>query len=184
MQWKESLTKSLHQTHSNPESRYFQLASVCNKGIPYCRTVVFRGFEQENVLVVVSDLRSEKCNQLGGNPKTQICWYFSKTREQYRFGCDANIVTIDHNNTLVSTQWNKLSDAGKKQFLWGTPGAPKDDSTALHVQGNVNEVPEHFCVILLTINNVDYLNLRGNPQHRVLHQRDDDGRWISQPLIP
>ncbi len=59
-QWRQGLTKSLHQTRSMPESRYFQLATVDGSGTPFCRTVVFRGMTDENQLVVISDTRTRK----------------------------------------------------------------------------------------------------------------------------
>ena len=116
-QWRQGLTKSLHQTRSMPESRYVQLTSVDESGFPHCRTVVFRGLTDNNELVVISDTRSEKYQQLLKRPQAQVCWYFSKTREQYRFTCNATVLTAQQDETLVREQWNKLSDAGKKQFF-------------------------------------------------------------------
>ena len=124
-QWRQGLTKSLHQTRSMPESRYFQLATVDASGVPFCRTVVFRGINDENELVVISDTRSDKYNQLVENANAHVCWYFSKTREQYRFSCLATIITASQDINLVEQHWNKLSDAGKKQFLWGSPVPPE-----------------------------------------------------------
>ena len=63
-QWRQGLTKSLHQTRSMPESRYFQLATVDGSGVPYCRTVVFRGITDDNQLVVISDTRSDNMTSL------------------------------------------------------------------------------------------------------------------------
>ena len=183
-QWRQGLTKSLHQTRSMPESRYFQLATVDSDGVPHCRTVVFRGITDDNQLIVISDTRSEKFEQLGQNSHAQACWYFSKTREQYRFSCKATLVTVLQAPDLVTNQWNKLSDAGKKQFLWGKPGTPRQDSSALQVDGDFDHVPSHFCIILFSIENVDYLNLRGNPQHREWHKKDEEGNWVCQSIIP
>lgn len=183
-QWRQGLTKSLHQSRNLPESRYFQLATVDGNDRPFCRTVVFRGITDDNKLVVISDTRSEKYGQLCLNPSAQICWYFSKTREQYRFSCVATIATASQDSELVRQHWNKLSDAGKKQFLWGVPGTPRNDGSALQIQGDFSEVPPHFCVIMLAIDSVDYLNLRGNPQSREWHQKDANGNWVSQSLIP
>ncbi|MEC8376841.1 MAG: pyridoxamine 5'-phosphate oxidase family protein [Pseudomonadota bacterium] len=183
-QWRQGLTKSLHQTRSMPESRYVQLASVDESGFPHCRTVVFRGLTDNNELVVISDTRSEKYQQLLKRPQAQVCWYFSKTREQYRFTCNATVLTAQQDKALVSEQWNKLSDAGKKQFFWGEPGTPRHDSAALQVEGDFKHAPEHFCVILLAIETVDYLYLRGNPQNREWHEKNSEGNWVCQALIP
>lgn len=183
-QWKQSLTKSLHQTRSTPESRYFQLATVDNDGFPFCRTVVYRGLTDNNQLVVVSDTRTEKYQQLMQNQYAEACWYFAKTREQYRFRCTGSIVTVLDDQPLVSAHWNKLSDAGKKQFLWGEPGSERTSDSALQVIGDFQDVPSHFCVLLLQINKVDYLNLRGNPQCREWFYKNSEGTWVSQSVIP
>lgn len=182
--WRQGLTKSLHQSRSMPESRYFQLASVDEAGMPFCRTVVYRGLTDNNQLMVISDTRSEKFQQLSDNPKAQVCWYFSKTREQYRFSTLSKVITLEDDTTLVTAQWHKLSDAGKKQFLWGEPGSVRNDERALTINGHFEDVPTHFCVILLAIYEVDYLNLRGNPQYRERHHLDENGNWSSQSLIP
>lgn len=182
--WRQELTKSLHQSRSMPESRYFQLASVGQSGEPFCRTVVYRGLTDDNHLIVISDTRSEKFTQLTHNANAQVCWYFSKTREQYRFSTRADIKTQEHDEALVQSHWEKLSDAGKKQFLWGDPGSVRNDDRALTVSGDLKTVPTHFCVIMLCIYEVDYLNLRGNPQYRERHHIDTSGNWTSQSLIP
>ncbi|CAD5279370.1 Pyridoxamine 5'-phosphate oxidase [Alteromonas sp. 38] len=183
-QWRTGLTKSLHASRSMPESRYFQLATADKDGVPYCRTVVYRGLSDDNKLIVISDTRTEKYTQLSQQAKAQGCWYFSKTREQYRFSVIATIMTENEDRSLIESHWAKLSDAGKKQFLWGDPGTPRNNGLPLQIAGDYSVAPEHFCVILLDIVNVDYLNLRGNPQYRELHRRDDKGNWISQSIIP
>ena len=183
-QWRQGLTKSLHKTRSVPESRYFQLATADAQGLPYCRTVVYRGLTDDNCLVVISDTRTDKCEQLAQQPHAHGCWYFAKTREQYRFSVTAKVLSLEMDTPLVSAHWERLSDAGKKQFLWGEPGTPRNDGSALHVSGDFLAVPQHFCVILLAIHKVDYLNLRGSPQYRELHYTDEQGNWLSQSIIP
>lgn len=182
--WRQNLVKSLHKTRSVPESRYFQLATANQEGIPFCRTVVHRGLTDDNGLIVISDTRTEKYQQLVQNNRCHVAWYFAKTREQYRFHCLADISTKEKSPDLVEAQWDKLSDAGKKQFLWGTPGTPRNGESALHVEGDYTTIPAHFCVLTLNIETVDYLNLRGNPQNREWHKKNEHGDWVSQSLIP
>lgn len=183
-QWRAVLTKSLHKTRSVPESRYFQLATVDSDGMPHCRTVVYRGLTDRNQLVAVSDTRTDKCVQLSQSSRAQICWYFAKTREQYRFSVRADVVTLDENSELVRAHWARLSDAGKKQFLWGTPRTPRNSLSPLKAEGDLSLVPVHFCVLLLNVEKLDYLNLRGNPQYRALYYLDDEANWQSQSVIP
>lgn len=183
-QWRQNLVKSLHQSKSMPESRYFQMATIDAQGFPCNRTVVYRGITEHNQIEVISDTRSDKFNHLSNNPISQLCWYFSKTREQYRFTCRASIVTLRDGPDMLKSHWAKLSDAGKKQFLWGRPGTPRNTGAPLNIEGDFNCIPEHFCVILLSVEFVDYLSLRGNPQYREQHHKDAEGNWVCQSVIP
>lgn len=182
--WRQQLTKSLHQSRNTPESRYFQLATCDHQGLPQCRTVVFRGLTDNNALEVISDLRTSKYREMTYQPQVQVCWYFAKTREQYRFTALSDVITVNDDPQQVSAHWQKLSDAGKKQFLWGEPDSHRDPSLPLVAEGDFDEVPAHFCLLHLKIQAVDYLNLRGNPQLREKHVMDADGKWLAKPVIP
>lgn len=174
--WYGKLTKSLESARHQPESRYIQLATVAQDGAPNVRTVVFRGFEQQSdTLYVVTDTRSEKIGELQHLPKACICWYFSRTREQYRLFSRVKIHTTNTQQELVQKHWMKMSDAGKRQFMWGEPGLPIQEGRALRVEAIPEDAPSHFCVLALDVYKVDYLTLRGNPQHREIHWRSEEG---------
>lgn len=182
--WRQQLTKSLHQTRNTPESRYFQLATCDADGLPQVRTVVFRGITDAHALEVISDTRTRKYMELSHQAQVQVCWYFAKTREQYRFSATAQILTQYDDAKRVTAHWKKLSDAGKKQFLWGKPGTPRDPSQPLMAEGDYSEVPDHFCLLSLQVQAVDYLNLRGNPQIREKHGIDAEGQWKMEAVTP
>ncbi len=183
--WTLRLTKSLHQARSQPESRYFQLATLTEDLVPANRTVVFRYLDNvDNALVVVADTRSAKWSELSLQPKASVCWYFSKSREQYRFIVHGEGHTRETAPELIDKQWSKLSDAGRKQYFWGQPGSVKQSNGPLRVTEDMSHPPEHFCVLKLLIKSVDYLSLQGNPQYREKHWLDSSGKWVSQPIIP
>lgn len=182
--WRQLLLASLQRTKDIPESRYFQLASVDNTGAPRCRTLVFRELHQDNEIIIISDTRTEKFTEFSSNPRGQICWYFAHTREQYRFDVTAQVTTFIDNELWLTEHWSRLSDAGKKQFLWGTPGTPRRDLYPLESIEPDNVVPSHFCVISLAVSKVDYLNLRGNPQNRIVFDKRSDGSWGTSEVIP
>ncbi|GGW76882.1 pyridoxamine 5'-phosphate oxidase family protein [Alteromonas halophila] len=182
--WLQQLTKSLHKTRSQPESRYFQLATVDSHGAPKCRTVVFRGLVDETALSIISDTRSQKWPELEKASRAEICWYFTKTREQYRFTTHCRRFSASQGGEFVQQYWCKLSDAGKKQFFWGEPGETRDPSYPLKSHGDFSVPPPHFGVMLFDVDKVDYLNLRGNPQQREIHTRDDHGSWETHAIIP
>ncbi|MFM7425627.1 MAG: pyridoxamine 5'-phosphate oxidase family protein, partial [Elainella sp.] len=83
--WRTPLARALHRNRALAYARYFQLATVQHDGKPANRTVVFRGFlEPGNRLKLIADRRSQKIDQLAHQPWAEVCWYFPKTREQFR----------------------------------------------------------------------------------------------------
>jgi PPOX class probable FMN-dependent enzyme len=128
--WRSLLSAALHRNRSQPHARYFQLATVTPAGYPANRTVVFRGFldEQQNTLKIVTDLRSQKIQDLKHQEIAEICWYFTKTREQFRIRGKLQLVTSEEADSQLQlarqTTWENLSDAARSQFTWSDPGQP------------------------------------------------------------
>ncbi|MGB7520403.1 MAG: pyridoxamine 5'-phosphate oxidase family protein, partial [Spirulinaceae cyanobacterium] len=116
--WRSQLSRALHHNRSLANSRYFQLATVNKNGRPTNRTVVFRGFfNQTNQIQIVTDSRSEKIEHIQHQPWGEICWYFPKTREQFRLS--GQLVVVDkHHLSLQNarqTAWQNLSDGARLQ---------------------------------------------------------------------
>ncbi|MGK7932580.1 MAG: Npun_F5749 family FMN-dependent PPOX-type flavoprotein [Microcystaceae cyanobacterium] len=189
--WRSHLKKALHLNRSQVFSRYFQLATVTSEGKPTNRTVVFRGFlNDSNTLQIVTDTRSDKFNHLQYNPLAEICWYFTKTREQFRLSGKIELVTDNHDNPeLVKARqilWQNLSDAAKKQFTWPFPKQPRKDNPSLFetdVNLLVNPV-SHFCLLLFIPETVDHLQLKGDPQNRSIYYLNGEQTWIVESVNP
>lgn len=150
-QWRATLEKSLHMHREMPHAKFFQVANVDSEGFAQNRSMVFRGFvDSTNILLAITDVRSDKILQWQNHPYAHITWYFTHTREQYRFSC--NVLMISHADknenlnlpsntdgrhsddilaqTLRSQVWLNLSPASKAQFTWPTP------KQAIHTQGD------------------------------------------------
>ncbi len=146
--WRSPLARALHRNRSKPHSRYLQLATVTPQGYPANRTVVFRGFlDNSDCLKFITDLRSGKITQLQHQPHAEACWYFTKTREQFRLAGTVQIVTeTDSDSSLQLARkitWQNISDAARSQFAWSYPGKPLDDrESAFHHNGIVKEDEE------------------------------------------
>lgn len=185
--WLNLLESSLSNNAQLPESRFLQLATLSESGLPDNRTVVFRGFHESNQLIIVTDTRSEKWRQLERNNNTSVCWYFSKTREQYRIGGSVELISQMSPlwKTLGVQQWMALSEAGRHQFLWGEPKRPRAENESLSIVDPVNadRPPEHFALLLVKASQVEYLTLRGQPQTRLCFSIGDDG-WQCLSVIP
>jgi PPOX class probable FMN-dependent enzyme len=188
--WRSPLAHALHRNRSQPEARFLQLATLQPNGYPANRTVVFRGFlDDTDQLKFVTDARSEKAEQIEQNPQGEACWYFVKTREQFRLAGVLTLVRGEHPDIELQqarkAAWQELSEAARLQFTWPTPGQPRAEAAAFASQppDAIDPLP-HFCLLLLEPEQVDHLELRGDPQNRYLYSRDHNQDWSTQSINP
>ena len=188
--WRSHLAGALHRNRSLPFARYLQLATVRADGRPANRTVVFRGFlEDTNRLKFVTDIRSQKVEEINLYPWGEICWYFPKTREQFRIAGKLILVVAEHPNTELCSwrriAWQELSEAARVQFAWPHPGENKAAASAFELAfPDAIEPLANFCLLLLEPKTVDWLELRGEPQNRSLYMLDDVGNWSVRKVNP
>lgn len=187
--WRSTLSRALHRNRSLVYARYAQLATV-QANRPANRTVVFRSFlEDSNTLKFVTDRRSKKVEQIAENPWGALCWYFPKTREQFRISGKLKVVTAIEENTdllhLRETAWLALSEGAQSQFAWPHPGQPRIMSEEASQESIALTTPvEEFCLLLLTPQEVDHLELKGQPHHRCSYVLEADDTWTQQMLNP
>ena len=188
--WRSPLGKALHLNRSLANVKYLQLATVRPDGHPANRTVVSRGFREEtNQLKFIADFRSQKITDLYEQPWGEACWYFSRTREQFRLHGTLLLIThetVDEDlQKLRSRTWHDLSLGAKAQFSWAEPGQPRNFDKVFQMElPSPTEVLSDFCVLLLDPINVDYLQLRGDPQFRTKFDRTPGGKWDETPVNP
>ena len=176
--WRSPLSRALHRNRSVPFCRYLQLATLRLDGTPANRTVVFRGFLNEtNHLMFISDWRSDKTAQAQHNPNAEACWYFTKTREQFRLSGQLRLVSADESDrTLQAARqqtWQNISDSARLQFAWPPPKASRaEDVAAFEPPPPSKQIPlDTFTLLLLTPHSVDHLELRGETQSRHLYTK-------------
>ncbi len=186
--WRSAIARALHRNRSLVYARYLQLATVRPDGKPANRTVVFRGFRDDtNQLKFIADDRSEKVEQVEHSAWAEVCWYFPNTREQFRLLGTLTIVKDDHPDEELQqarrSMWQDLSDNARVQFNWAHPGKPKSESSSPLPPTSTDPLP-HFCLLLLDPNQVDHLELRGDPQNRYLYHQEVDRSWSKQDVNP
>ncbi len=189
--WRSPLSSAIHRNRSKPFSRYFQLATVTSEGYPANRTVVFRGFldDEDNALKIIIDLRSAKIQEIEHQAIGEICWYFTKTREQFRIAGNLRLITSKDTDTdlqqVRQATWHDISDSGRSQFAWPDPAQPVADKSAFDISPLNPNIPlDNFCLLLLIPNRIDHLQLRGDPQQRCIYTLENQKTWSTQSVNP
>lgn len=187
--WRSPLSRALHRNRAAPEVKYFQLATVRQDGTPANRTVVFRGFSEAGHLQVATDARSEKVQQIDHHHRGEACWYFPKTREQFRLTGTLTLITADCDDPSMTAArqevWENLSDKGRSQFTWPHPGHPRADDEKFQVDPPPSDHPlSVFCLLLLKPTQVDHLELKGDPQERHRYTLQSHAQWTVERINP
>ncbi len=195
--WRALIQAALHRHRSDPTARYLQLATVDGEHQPQNRTVAFRGFvENTDQLQFAVDSRSEKLPQILTNPKAQACWYFRKTREQFRI--TGRLIPIlapslmlhpePETQLLRERLWDQISERSRALWFWPEPKGPRAEAAEFVSKvPKETAVPDTFVLLLLDPTEVDHLALKGDedyPQVRHLYVRQDGSPWQKYPVNP
>jgi len=188
--WRPSLILALYLNRHAPYSRFVQLATVRADGRPANRTVVFRGFLDETPqLTFVTDARSSKVAELGHSRWAEACWYFPVTHEQFRIGGPMTLIRDDapDRSSLEARRacWRAIGEAVRLSFTWPAPGEPRTSRSPFPTEHPDPDEPlAHYCLMILDPQEVDQLELNGNPQNRWVYRRDDHRRWSGAEVNP
>jgi pyridoxamine 5'-phosphate oxidase len=130
--WESSLRDIIVKNKRVVESKYITFTTITEHGWPAARTVVFRGFhEQDNkvYLKFISDNRSQKIADLEKSDKVELCWYLTKNKDQFRIrghGKTISSTSLDAKGSKLRVQlWNGLSDGARAPFFF--PGDPGEE---------------------------------------------------------
>jgi len=186
--WRQRLARSLHLSRSKSESKYVQIATYGPQLGVQNRTVVFRGFvENSHILQCITEKDSDKYRALKSCKSSEICWYFTKTREQYRLSVHTQLVDCDNDELGLRQQmWNKLSAAAKMSFIdnqvYGQEVNINYSSSENVINSQKEQIPENFILILCKVYSVDYLIL--SEPHRRYKSFCELDEWIEESVNP
>jgi pyridoxamine 5'-phosphate oxidase len=137
-----------------------------------------------------TDQRSQKITDLAVSPWAEACWYFTQTREQFRLAGAITLVSAAATEGALhqarQQSWQALSESSRQSFYWPHPGQPR------HLSGEdwpteyppSLEPPPNFCLGLLNPDQVDHLELRGEPQNRTRYTLLSPGHWQIKTINP
>lgn len=137
------------------------------------RIVLLRHVIKGKGVVVYTDARSQKVEDLKIQPEASLLFYSSKQRIQ--LSCKASVA--DYKDTIDISSWDHRRLKDYTTSL--TPGSPislEDDVT-------YDTSSVHFKALYFRINSIDYLNLREEGHLRILFEEDGLG-WSYQRLVP
>lgn len=178
--------------HNNParHNQFAQLATLQggDEPRPAVRTVVVRGFLDDGRLMISSDMRSEKVQDLKQHPSCELCWYFTESREQFRLHARAHVVSAAearHDARLeaaMNASWAQRSAAARQSHTWPQPMRKRDADSAFE-SPEPDQVPDHFAMVLLDVVTVDYLNIAQAMHTRTLFNKLG-GQWRGRAVNP
>ena len=183
-EWHAALQAALRKNRRDAHHRYCQLATLGAGGAPRNRTVVFRGFgRSETSLLAITDARSDKYSELSSDPRAEVAWYFTRSREQFRFAGQVTGLgpsSVDASDqTLRARVWQQLSESARSQFFWPHPGLPRGHGDSPEV---TEAAPATFLVLELTPHWVDHLVLAKEQTRRI--SQWIDGAWQDSWVNP
>jgi PPOX class probable FMN-dependent enzyme len=188
--WRGVLAQARHAHDRAGLEDYMQLATIRGDGTPANRTVVFRGFlEQPDRLLCCTDTRSAKVEELHLHPAVEVCWYFPRSREQFRVRGTATLIEAGHPDAelLVARDsvWLGLSGSTRVQFAWPEPGTHRADASQFDIPAPAKASPPAvFSLIVIEPELVDHLQLRPFPHERHLYVRGGNGIWSATAVNP
>ena len=153
------------------------LATVDDSGLPSVRTVVLRGYA-DNQLEFHTDTRSAKWQELKKLEQVGWCFWDPESKQQLRIQGNC---TLHHQDKVTQSIWDALP--GYTQTSYGTQRAP---STAIEAASEfefIDDVtPAHFGVIRCSAHHMDWLEL-GRPKHPRA-QFNWGTSWEGQWVVP
>lgn len=188
-EWRVQLSAAYDCSIRDNRPATVSFATVALDGQPAARTMVFRGFrEQTDQLVLVTDSRSSKIEQLSAHPWAELSWYCQTTRQQFRLAGNVRIVShTEEDPSLAAVRtsiWKALSDRTRAMFFQPPPGRNKRDTEEGGPNAEDGAPPTTFSLILLDPVRVDCLNVGTEPHERSIYRVGPAGDWFKREVYP
>ncbi|MBX2849226.1 MAG: pyridoxamine 5'-phosphate oxidase family protein [Acidiferrobacterales bacterium] len=190
--WRKELEQALALEADLNTATYLQLATFDTNLGAQVRTLVFRGFapykneadEHCQVLLMATDKRSEKYQQLNGDRRVQSVWYFRDSRKQFRLSGQIRCLTETNENDLQGEinlrryVWSTMSHKAKRAFYSNAMGELQADADE---HAHSQSMPVNFVVLALHLTKVEVLDIAIEPHRRVLYSLCEEG-WKGEKI--
>ena len=177
--WLSVISNAQEKESEFYSSRLIQLATIGLDNTPKVRTVVFRGWTNLYEMMILTDKRSQKYYELMTNNNVEVCWFFLKSKCQFRL---RGISNFDHSNDTIQ-HWDKLDDQTKSMWNWPIPGNRFENNPSEAKSLNKNsDILNNFILIKVSIRHVDQLILE-KPFH-IRKQWSITNQWLEERINP
>ena len=170
-EWRLAIKSSKNKEGKSFSKRWIQIATTSEDNLPRLRTVVFRGWSDAHSMLIYTDRRSEKINDINNNKNVELLWLFPKSKSQYRLKGEADEIK---ENTKF---WDNLSENSKATWYWPNPGGKLSQKSDYDTPKKL-ERPKTFTVLEVKINYVELLKLEKPIHKRYSWSKDKEWRRI------
>jgi len=159
--------------------RFAVLSSASSEKVS-SRWVVFRKYTDEGKMLIYTDARSKKCEELSANPHCNLLFYHDRHKFQLRIQA---VATLHHQDELTAKYWPGVKGSNPNDYLSiQAPGTPIKEK-ALGFERDMSLEDRHFVVLELAPQEMDVLQLNGDRHIRAQFQKEQAG-WKSSFLVP
>ena len=141
------------------------------------RYVVLRKVEKDFKLVLYTDHRSGKVDQIRSNPKGQLLFYHPQKKVQVIV---SGIITFHNTDGVAEKHWQYVQGEARKAYCSvQAPGTPIDrPEEAYKWDSQMNSA--HFAVLHFEPTSIEVLQLRGLDPLRAIFEKTDKwkGTWV------
>ncbi len=188
-EWRLKINTAWDISNQKRKFTAINLATVALDGHPATRTMVFRGFrEGTDQLMLVTDARSSKIEQLAAHPWAEFSWYLDTTDEQFRLAGNVRICTADEEDPSLQAVrtaiWGTLNKNTQAMFFQPPPGRDRTDKLQKPQAETADGPPETLALILLDPVRVDYLDIGVQPNARTIYRVGPAGDWFKREVNP
>ncbi|KAL0412249.1 UNVERIFIED_CONTAM: Pyridoxine/pyridoxamine 5'-phosphate oxidase 2 [Sesamum latifolium] len=174
--WKQLLLSSIQANSHLKHYSYFQL----------------RFQDDGDKILINTDNRSRKIDELKHCPFAEICWYFTESWEQFRINGSVDVIDGTNPDPVKLEQreksWFACSPKSRLQYMAPTPRLPslsEPPSEIPSLDPSIGPVAA-FCLLVLDPAQIDYLNLKSNERLIFTSGLSSDGKklWTSEKVNP
>ncbi len=143
------------------------------------RHVVLRKVDDQFNLMIYTDSRTQKVDQINQNQQCQLLFYHPRKKVQVKVSC---VATICQNDEVTRKHW--LNVLGENQKAYCSVKAPGDpiNSPIEAFEWDDGFSSKYFTVLSLSPTQIEILQIRGAEHLRVIFKQIKE--WSGQWLVP